>query len=101
MPDSEINFEGSINGELNGSVYATMNFRTADGKDGNYTLTSLVILSNGDIVGASGRGTTSHASSQQWNVAGVSDVSDTSSMAVKGLIDLENHSFTGELFERN
>lgn len=101
MPNAQINYEGKVDGEVDATVYATMNFKSSDGKSGTYTLSSLLILSNGDVVGASGRGTTSYASDQSWNIAGVSDISDTSSMAVKGRIDLQSGTLNGELFERD
>ncbi|MGR8949184.1 MAG: hypothetical protein ACU84Q_14135 [Gammaproteobacteria bacterium] len=96
MPNSEINFEGHVNCELAGDVYATMNFKSAE----SYTLTSLAILNDGAVIGASGRGTTSFSAAQKWNFAGASNINDTSSMAVKGVIDLEKSSFAGELIER-
>lgn len=100
MPQAEINYEGAVTGELDGALYATMNFDSKDGRSGTYTLTSLLILSNGDILGATGHGTTSHVEDQKWNVVGVSYISDTKGFAVTALIDLENRVVKGDLFAR-
>ena len=98
MPLAEINYEGTVTGKLDGALYATMNFNSKDGRSGTYTITSLLILSNGDIIGASGHGTTSHIEDQKWNVVGVSNVSKSNSFAVKAMIDLENDVMKGDLF---
>jgi len=95
-----VNFEGEISGELHGFVIATMTVDSAEGEDGEYTVSSRIFHDGGGVTDAVGGGTTTHQASHVWLVAGVSDVSGGRSFAIKGEFDLASRTYEGKLYER-
>lgn len=98
---AQVNFEGDISGEFSCTALATMTIQSSDGKDGTYKISARCFMKNGEIVDAVGEGKTTSTGGQKWTVAGVADVSDGRSAAVKGEIDLAKRSYTGRMFERH
>ena len=101
MPSSEMNIEGVATGDVSGQLYGTMRFKSDDGKSGTYTFTSVLVSEDGQITSVAGSGTFTSEAMGIWHVAGVSDVRNRQSVAISGLIDLKNHTFNGEVFDRD
>jgi hypothetical protein len=98
--NAQINFEGTIAGELDATTIATMTVTNDGAQDGKYTIVARVIFADGEILDANGHGKTNHAGGQKWNVAGITEMSDGRSYAIQGEIDFPKRAFTGKMFAR-
>ncbi|MFT4564859.1 MAG: hypothetical protein ACI9BW_004629, partial [Gammaproteobacteria bacterium] len=98
--NAQINFEGTIAGELEATTIATMTIENNGDEDGKYDIVARAIFPDGEILDANGHGKTNHAGAQKWNVAGIAEMSDGRSYAIQGEIDFSARAFTGKMFER-
>lgn len=98
---AEVNFEGTVSGEMASTVLATMTVESNDGVNGDYRICARCFAPDGTVFDAVGDGKTTSAGGQKWTVAGVTTLSDGRSTAVQGEIDLAARSFSGKMFERH
>jgi hypothetical protein len=97
---THINFEGTISGEFECEVLATMTIQSADGRDGVYKICARCFMPSGEILDASGEGETTSKGGPRWTVAGIAEFADGRSTGVTGDIDLQHGSFVGKMYER-
>ena len=97
---TQLNFEGMMNGDVEGRILVTMTIVSKDGKDGTFETCGRYFLENGEVIDALTSGKTTSLGGQKWRVAGVGDTSAGQSIATRGEIDLADHAYSGELFER-
>jgi hypothetical protein len=90
----EVNFEGTATGF--GAVLGTATFVSAASKSGTYSWCCAAYLDSGDVMTATGQGTTQSIARHKWRTHGINELSDGSKMTVDGEIDLAERSWKGK-----
>ena len=94
----QVNLEGTVTGELTGTVLLTMNFKTSDMKGGTYTSVAAAFLESGDTLNGEGSGCYESSGAHKWRMRGHDVLSNGSIIALEAEMDLASRTYSGKIY---